>query len=134
AAAVSDGPTVLMIGDVAFTHDIGSLINSRRLGVPLTIVLIDNDGGGIFDFLEVSEHEAFYHQHVLTPTGLDVAGAAAAFGLHLLEPTTLDEFSAALDYGVTSDGTQLIHLRTERAANVELHRALWNAVAVALAR
>jgi 2-succinyl-5-enolpyruvyl-6-hydroxy-3-cyclohexene-1-carboxylate synthase len=133
-AAVSDGPTVLMIGDVAFVHDIGSLINSRRLGAPLTIVLIDNDGGGIFDFLEVSEHESFYQQHVLTPSGLDVGGAATAFGLHLLEPTTLDEFSAALDYGVTSDGTQLIHLRTERAANVELHRELWNAVAIALAR
>ncbi|MDP4672872.1 MAG: 2-succinyl-5-enolpyruvyl-6-hydroxy-3-cyclohexene-1-carboxylic-acid synthase [Solirubrobacteraceae bacterium] len=133
-AAVSDGPTVLMIGDVAFVHDIGSLINARRLGAPLTIVLIDNDGGGIFDFLEVSEHDSFYQQHVLTPSGLDVAGAATAFGLHLLEPTTLDEFSAALDYGVTSDGTQLIHLRTERAANVELHRELWNAVAVALAR
>jgi 2-succinyl-5-enolpyruvyl-6-hydroxy-3-cyclohexene-1-carboxylate synthase len=96
-------------------------------------VLVDNNGGGIFDFLEVSEHDRFYEQHVLTPTELDVAGTAAAFGLHLLEPTTLDEFAAALDYGVTSDGTQLIHVRTERDSNVELHRQLWKAVAVALA-
>jgi len=133
-AAASDGPTVLLIGDVAFAHDVGSLLNARRLGAPLTIVLADNAGGGIFDFLEVSEHKAFYDEHVLTPTGLDVAGAAAAFGLHLLEVATLDEFSAALDYGITSDGTQLIHLRTDRAANVELHRQLWKAVAIALAR
>ena len=133
-AAASDGPTVLMIGDVAFGHDVGSLLTARRLAVPLTIVLIDNQGGGIFDFLEVSEHERFYEQHVLTPTGLKIDAVSEAFGLHLLEPSTLDEFAAALDYSVGSDGTQLIHLRTDRAENVELHQKLWKSVAVALAR
>ena len=133
-AAASDGPTVLLIGDVAFAHDIGSLLSARRLAAPLTIVLIDNAGGGIFDFLEVSEHERFYEQHVLTPTGLDVAGTATAFGLHLLEVTTLDEFAAALAYGLNSDGTQLLHVRTDRALNVALHAELWTAVAAALAR
>jgi 2-succinyl-5-enolpyruvyl-6-hydroxy-3-cyclohexene-1-carboxylate synthase len=133
-AAASEGPTVLLIGDVAFAHDIGSLLNARRLAAPLTIVLVDNDGGGIFDFLDVSEHQSFYEQHVLTPTGLNIEGAAAAFGLHLLAPSSLEEFAAALDYSVNSDGTQLIHLRTDRDANVELHRQLWQAVAVALAR
>ena len=133
-AAASEGPTVLLIGDVAFAHDIGSLVSARRLAVPLTIVLVDNAGGGIFDFLEVSKHGAFYDQHVLTPTQLNIAAAAETFGLHLLEASTLDEFATALDYGVTTDGTQLIHLRTERADNVALHAAIWKAVAVALAR
>jgi 2-succinyl-5-enolpyruvyl-6-hydroxy-3-cyclohexene-1-carboxylate synthase len=133
-AAASDGPTVLLIGDVAFAHDIGSLLSARRLAAPLTIVLVDNEGGGIFDFLEVSEQESFYTQHVLTPTQLDFAAAAKTFGLHLLEPSTLDEFAVALDYGVSSDGTQLIHLRTDRESNVALHAELWKAVAKALAR
>ncbi len=133
-AAASDGPTVLLLGDVAFAHDIGSLVTARRLAAPLTIVLVDNRGGGIFDFLEVSGQERFYEQHVLTPTGIDVSAAAATFGLHLLEPSTLDQFASALDYGLSSSGTQLIHLRTERAANVELHAQLWQAVAAALAR
>ncbi len=133
-ASASEGSTALLIGDVAFAHDVGSLLSARRLGAPLTIVLIDNDGGGIFDFLDVSEQESFYEQHVLTPTGLDVGAAAEAFGLHLLEASTMDEFSAALDYGLTSNRTQLIHVRTDRKRNVELHAELWNAVAVALAR
>ena len=133
-ASASDGPTVLLIGDVAFAHDIGSLLSARRLATPLTIVLIDNEGGGIFDFLEVSGQESFYEHHVLTPTGLDVAATAGAFGLHLLEAATMDEFSAALDYGLTSDGTQLIHVRTNRDENVELHAELWKSVALALAR
>ncbi len=133
-AAASNGPTVLLTGDVAFAHDIGSLLSARRLAIPLTIVLIDNDGGGIFDFLEVAGEDRYYEHHVLTPTGLDFGAAAATFGLHLLEPTTLEELAAAVEYGITSDGTQLIHLRTERAANVALHGELWRAVAVALAR
>ena len=53
-AAVSDGPVALLIGDVALIHDIGGLLAASRLGLKLTIVLLHNDGGGIFDFLPVS--------------------------------------------------------------------------------
>ena len=59
---------MLLIGDVALAHDIGGLLAGRRLGLELTIVLLNNDGGGIFHFLPVSrEHDAF-EQHVATPT------------------------------------------------------------------
>ncbi len=54
AAAGGDGPVVLLIGDVALAHDLGGLLAAGRLGLKLTIVLLDNDGGGIFDFLPVS--------------------------------------------------------------------------------
>ncbi|MSX02443.1 MAG: 2-succinyl-5-enolpyruvyl-6-hydroxy-3-cyclohexene-1-carboxylic-acid synthase [Actinobacteria bacterium] len=134
AAATNDDPTVLLIGDVAFAHDIGSLLTARRSGIPLTIVLVDNNGGGIFDFLPVSTESRYYDEHILTSTQLDVSAAAGAFGLHLLEVETPGELSAALEYAISSDGTQLIHVRTERAANVELHAEVWKAVALSLAR
>jgi 2-succinyl-5-enolpyruvyl-6-hydroxy-3-cyclohexene-1-carboxylate synthase len=54
AAAEGRGPVVLLIGDVALAHDIGGLIAARRLELDLTIVLIDNGGGGIFDFLPLA--------------------------------------------------------------------------------
>jgi 2-succinyl-5-enolpyruvyl-6-hydroxy-3-cyclohexene-1-carboxylate synthase len=132
-AAASEGPVVLLIGDVAFAHDVGSLLTARRLGAPLTVVLIDNGGGGIFDFLPVAGERDFFEPHVATPTGLDVTGVATAFGLHLLEPSNLWELRAALEHGLTSDGTQLIHVRTRRAENVALHAQLWDAVGAALA-
>ena len=79
-AAATGGPTYLLIGDVALAHDVGGLLAGRRLGVPLTIVVIDNAGGGIFDFLPVATQGAEYEEHVLTPTGLEVERVAALYG------------------------------------------------------
>ncbi len=73
AAADGDGPVVLLIGDVALAHDIGGLLAAKRLNLKLTIVLVDNGGGGIFDFLPVSrtpmaaEYD-IYARHIATPT------------------------------------------------------------------
>jgi 2-succinyl-5-enolpyruvyl-6-hydroxy-3-cyclohexene-1-carboxylate synthase len=53
--AAAGAPVVLLIGDVALAHDIGGLLAARRLGLKLTIVLLNNDGGGIFDFLAVAD-------------------------------------------------------------------------------
>ena len=80
AAAVGDGPVVLLIGDVALAHDIGGLLAARRLGLSLTIVLLDNDGGGIFEFLPVAGERDAFEEHVATPHGLDFAHAAALSG------------------------------------------------------
>lgn len=132
-SAGSEGPVVLLTGDVAFAHDVGSLLAARRLGAPLTIVLVDNGGGGIFDALAIAGESDLYEQHVLTPTGLDVPGIAQAFGLHLLEPESVEELGAAVTHGMESSGTQLVHVKTDRAASFEARAAVTQAVAAALA-
>lgn len=132
-AAASPGPVVLLTGDVTLAHDAGSLLTATRIGVPLTVVLVDNGGGGIFDFLPVADETAEFETHVATPPGLDVAGLAQAYGLHLLPVEDLAGLRAAVEYGLSSDGTQIIHARTDRAENVALHRELWDAVGAALA-
>jgi 2-succinyl-5-enolpyruvyl-6-hydroxy-3-cyclohexene-1-carboxylate synthase len=131
-AAATDEPVVCLLGDVAFAHDLGSLLTARRLAVPLTIVLVDNGGGGIFDFLPVATQTDVYEHHVATPTGLDPGAAAALFGLHHLEVQDLPGLRAALDHGLTSAGTTLVVVRTRRAENVALHRRVWEAVGRAL--
>jgi 2-succinyl-5-enolpyruvyl-6-hydroxy-3-cyclohexene-1-carboxylate synthase len=131
-AAASDGPAYLLIGDVALAHDVGGLLAGRRLGTPLTIVLVDNAGGGIFDFLPVSTQGAEYEEHVLTPTGLEAERAAALYDAAYRPVEDLDELRAALA-APAAEGTTLLHLRTERAANVALHRRIWDAVSEALA-
>ncbi len=130
-AAAAGAPVVLHIGDVALVHDIGALLSATRLGLTLTIVLVDNGGGAIFDFLAVATQADAFEEHVATPTGLDFERVAALFGLGYRAPRSVGDLEAALRDAATADTTTLIHVRTERAANVALHRDVWRAVAAA---
>jgi 2-succinyl-5-enolpyruvyl-6-hydroxy-3-cyclohexene-1-carboxylate synthase len=82
----------------------------------------------------VSTKTDVFEHHVATPTGLDVAAAAAAFGVHHLPVDDLAGLRAAVDHGLDSAGTTLVHVRSDRAANVALHRRVWDAVAEGLSR
>ena len=129
------GAVVLMIGDVALAHDIGSLIAAGRLQLKLTIVLLENAGGGIFDFLPVAKAESareVYLEHVVTAPELDFGRAAALCGLEHVRPETLPSFREALEQALASEGSTMIEVRSERAANLELHREAWQAAVAAL--
>jgi 2-succinyl-5-enolpyruvyl-6-hydroxy-3-cyclohexene-1-carboxylate synthase len=138
AAAHGEDPVVLLIGDVALAHDIGGLLAAQRLNLKLTIVLVDNGGGGIFDFLPVSRaamaREAdIYTRHIATPTGLDFAKAAALYGLAHERVETIPAFRAALERALLPGaGSAIVQVQTDRASNVELHSRVWAAVASAL--
>jgi 2-succinyl-5-enolpyruvyl-6-hydroxy-3-cyclohexene-1-carboxylate synthase len=122
AAVAGDGPVVLLIGDVALAHDIGGLLAARRLGLALTIVLLNNDGGGIFHFLPVAGETDAFEEHIATPHGLDFAHAAALYGCDFRRPNTLAELRTAVDVSIAGDTTTIIEVRTDRAQNLELHR------------
>jgi 2-succinyl-5-enolpyruvyl-6-hydroxy-3-cyclohexene-1-carboxylate synthase len=148
AAAASEAnlgeQVVLLIGDVALAHDIGGLLAARRLGLKLTIVLVNNEGGGIFDFLPVSRaplarREApdgtdLYTRHVATPTGLDFAHAAALYGLEHERVRSVSEFRAAIARALERPGSGIVEVPSERERNVEVHRRMWQAVAAAVSR
>ena len=131
-AAAAPGPVALLTGDVALLHDVGGLLAARRLGLALAIVLLDNDGGGIFHFLPVAGEGAAFEQHVATPHGVDFAQVAALYGLAHERVAAPEPFRDALDRALTSAGTTLIHVRTDREENVALHRAVWEAVRAAV--
>jgi 2-succinyl-5-enolpyruvyl-6-hydroxy-3-cyclohexene-1-carboxylate synthase len=131
-AASSPGPVVLLIGDVALAHDIGGLLAAGRLKLRLTIVLLDNGGGGIFDFLPVAGERDIFEQHVATPTGLDFSRAAALYGLAHDRPGTLADLRVALDRAVGGHASTVIEVRGDRSANVRLHARAIAAVDAAL--
>jgi 2-succinyl-5-enolpyruvyl-6-hydroxy-3-cyclohexene-1-carboxylate synthase len=134
AAAAAEGPVVLLTGDVALAYDIGALASAKRLGLALTIVLVDNDGGGIFHFLPVARERDAFEEHVATPHGLDFAAAADLYGCTHVRAGDPAALGAALDAGLAGDGVTLIEVRTERERNVAAHRAVWDAVREALRR
>jgi 2-succinyl-5-enolpyruvyl-6-hydroxy-3-cyclohexene-1-carboxylate synthase len=137
AAADADGSVVLLIGDVALAYDIGGLLAAKRLDLKLTIVLLDNGGGGIFDFLPVSraamaDQDGIYTRHIATPTGLDFAQAAALYGLAHERVQTIPAFRAALERALSPQaGSAIVQVQTDRASNVELHSHVWRAVSKA---
>jgi 2-succinyl-5-enolpyruvyl-6-hydroxy-3-cyclohexene-1-carboxylate synthase len=137
AAASESGPVVLLAGDVALAHDVGGLLAARRHRLKVTIVLLDNGGGGIFDFLPVASAKMalegdVYTQHIATPTGLDFAAAAALYGLVHERVEDLPGFRAALERALARELSGIIEVRTDRQANVRLHERVWDAVARAV--
>jgi 2-succinyl-5-enolpyruvyl-6-hydroxy-3-cyclohexene-1-carboxylate synthase len=129
--AAARGPVVLLIGDVAFAHDVGGLLANVRQRLKLTVVLLDNDGGGIFDFLPVRDAAPpdAYTEHIATPHGLDFSHAAALYGLGFERADDMDGFRAALQRAFGADGSSIVHVPTSRPANVALHRDVWDHVA-----
>ncbi|MEA2211844.1 MAG: 2-succinyl-5-enolpyruvyl-6-hydroxy-3-cyclohexene-carboxylate synthase [Solirubrobacteraceae bacterium] len=120
-AAASQRPTVLLIGDVALAHDIGGLLAAGRLQLPLTIVLLNNDGGGIFHFLPASTQPAL-QDHVVTPHGLDFAHAAALYGCRYERAETAAGLAAAVARSIDDAQTTIVEVRTDREENLALHR------------
>ena len=115
---------MLLIGDVALLHDIGGLLAARRLGLALTIVLINNDGGGIFDFLAVSGETDAFELHIATPHGVEFEHAAALYGCVHERVRTHGELRSAVHGGIASRRTTIIEVRSERGQNLALHRRL----------
>jgi 2-succinyl-5-enolpyruvyl-6-hydroxy-3-cyclohexene-1-carboxylate synthase len=132
-AATNQAPVVLLIGDVALAHDIGGLLASRRLGLALTIVLLNNDGGGIFSFLPVAGQTDAFEGHIATPHGLDFAHAASLYGCDFVRATDEPTLREALTQSLGAPRTTIIEVRTNREQNLALHRRLAAAALAAIA-
>jgi 2-succinyl-5-enolpyruvyl-6-hydroxy-3-cyclohexene-1-carboxylate synthase len=132
AAAASPGRVVLLTGDVALVHDIGGLLAARRLAVSLTIVLINNDGGGIFHFLPVSGETDAFEEHVATPHGLRFELAAELYGCGYAHVETLGELHDALLASRSAPGTTVIEVPSDRERNLALHRDIAGAASEAI--
>ncbi|HEX6455911.1 MAG TPA: 2-succinyl-5-enolpyruvyl-6-hydroxy-3-cyclohexene-1-carboxylic-acid synthase [Solirubrobacterales bacterium] len=131
AAHAGGRPTTIVVGDLGLLHDLGSLTALRDVTTPVRIVVIDNNGGGIFHFLpqEAAMPADEFEALLGTPRGIDTAKAAALFDLPHRRLGSLGDLPAAL-----AAGTGLIEVKTDRSANVEAHRELTRRVHDALPR
>ena len=129
-AAATGEPTVVLLGDVAFCHDQSTLTALAARGLPLTIVVVDNDGGGIFTFLP--QHGALtterFEQLFGTPHGTDVVAVARAHGLGARTVDTVADLMAA----VGDPEAVVVRVESSRDRNLDVHDRLHAAVAAAL--
>jgi 2-succinyl-5-enolpyruvyl-6-hydroxy-3-cyclohexene-1-carboxylate synthase len=133
ASAVGNGPNVLVIGDLSFFHDMNGLLAAKLHALDLTIIVINNDGGGIFSFLPQADYPEHFEQLFGTPIGLDYSHAAAMYGSHYQRVVDWQQFRTAVQHGMYDGGLHIVEVMTERESNVHMHRQLWQSVGNALA-
>ncbi len=131
-AAVHGGPTVCLIGDLAFLHDVGALSIAAQRRINATVVVVDNRGGGIFEFLPQATGVARDRFELLygTEQHVNLADVARGFGLPVTEATTIDEALRAVNN--PPSGVQVVLVHTNRQTNVSMHRELNAAIVTAI--
>ena len=107
-----------LLGDITLYHDMNGLLAMRRCGVAMTIALLNNDGGGIFQRLPVHEHEPAFRDFFLTPHGIDFAQAAKLYGLDYIRADDRETFRRAFHNSINKPGSAIIEIRTDSLADL----------------
>jgi 2-succinyl-5-enolpyruvyl-6-hydroxy-3-cyclohexene-1-carboxylate synthase len=128
AAWGCDQPMVLICGDLAFYHDLNGLLAAKKYNISLTIILLNNDGGGIFNLLPISKFENTFEEFFGTAHNLDFAPIIKAYDCEHVLIQDWQEFHESLTNSLKSKGTQVLEIRSDRQRNKDLHFAIWNQV------
>ncbi len=103
-------PATLLIGDLSFLHDLNSLALLKESDYPVTIVVLNNNGGGIFKHLPISKQKDVFEKYWITPHGMTFEKIAVQFGVVYMNPSTLDEFTERYNFAQKSGKSNLIEV------------------------
>ncbi|UZD46513.1 2-succinyl-5-enolpyruvyl-6-hydroxy-3-cyclohexene-1-carboxylic-acid synthase [Peribacillus frigoritolerans] len=120
--------TVLAIGDLSFFHDMNGLLAAKLQKQNITILLVNNDGGGIFSFLPQANEREHFETLFGTPHGLDFSHTAQLYGGKYNKVQNWDEFDKVFTESFEIQGLKIIEVPTERESNLQKHRNLWSFV------
>ncbi|MCU0491324.1 MAG: 2-succinyl-5-enolpyruvyl-6-hydroxy-3-cyclohexene-1-carboxylic-acid synthase [Chloroflexaceae bacterium] len=123
-AARPGAPLAAIVGDITFYHDMNGLLAVRRCGVPITIVLLQNDGGGIFHRLPIKGFEPEFTDYFVTPHGLDFAPAAQLYGLDYVRASDRESFRQAFAASISGRASTIIEVRSDARRDLERRQAL----------
>jgi 2-succinyl-5-enolpyruvyl-6-hydroxy-3-cyclohexene-1-carboxylate synthase len=130
--AASPEPTAVVVGDLTLYHDMNGLWAIRRHRLNPLIVVLNNNGGGIFSFLPQAEHRDVFDEVFGTPLDLDLQKVADLYGLRYLKVTEAGGLDAALGTGLEERTPTMVDVQFSREASVAGHRSAWTAVGAAL--
>ena len=131
-AAVSQKRVVLVLGDISLYHDMNGLLAARAHGLNATIIVLNNNGGGIFSFLPQADYQDVFEPYFGTPHGLTFHAAAEMYGLHYSLADDWETFDRSVRESLSGNGTVLIEVPGDRERNVVLHRQVWEAVSAGI--
>lgn len=128
------GPSVLLCGDLALFHDLGGLAAAAQLPVGLVVIVLDNGGGGIFEYLPIAAHPTSFLERFVTPQSTNIESLCAAVSARYLRAETVSQLCTGLEQNLKADGLTVIHFPIDRQRSVERHRRLFGEVDQAIQR
>ena len=133
-ALASGQPVVAFVGDVSALHDLNSLQLASQLNTPLVLIVLNNDGGGIFRYLPVAKHADVFNTLFTTPHGRAFTPIAKAFGLAHESPSTRAAFTKCVSKALGRKGATLIEVSCTATASEAARVRITNASTTALAK
>src|SRR6266851_3942697 len=125
-------PSVLLLGDLSVYHDMNGLWTIGRHSIKATVVVCDNNGGGVFTFLPRAQHPDVFEEIFATPLGLDFAQIARLYGLVYSPVTERSGLEPAIKDAIEKATPTMVVVRFKRDDSVSGHRLCWEAAAAAL--
>ncbi|MGG0184798.1 2-succinyl-5-enolpyruvyl-6-hydroxy-3-cyclohexene-1-carboxylic-acid synthase [Bacillus rhizoplanae] len=120
--SVARDSLVLVVGDLSFYHDLNGLLAAKLHDLNATIVVVNNDGGGIFSFLPQYEQKEHFEALFGTPLGLDYEHVVKMYNGSFQRVKTWEAFRNEVDKGTRENGLHVIEIQTDREENLQLHR------------
>lgn len=128
-AAAAGGRVTLVLGDLSFFHDMNGLHAAKHYSFNLTVLLVNNNGGGIFSFLPQANDPKHFEALFGTPLNLDFKKAAELYEANYTAPETEETLKEALKDSYLTPGLSVIEVKTNREENVRWHRRIWENIA-----
>ncbi len=125
AAWGCDQPMILICGDLAFYHDLNGLMAVKKYNINLTVILLNNDGGGIFEMLPIAKFNPPFEEFFGTAHGLDFAPIVQAYNCDYLEIKDWQQFKKSVLDSLQTKGTQILEIKSDRHKNKQLHQRFW---------
>ena len=118
--AVRNKPTILITGDLSFLHDLNALSIAVKYSVPITIVVINNNGGGIFESLPIAQKVNRFREFFITPHNLELSGIIKSFGINYQLITGRSQLKSHLIKSLNKNAPSVLEFQTNAVKSVDL--------------
>ena len=125
-ASVKKEPVFLITGDIAYYYDLNAFMTAQKYSIPLIIILINNNGGGIFNSLPVSRYTKFLQEYLITPHQLNFEKLTNAFGVGYSKVKTWNGFRDSLNTAVAKKKPAVIEIQTDAVRSLALRKLYWD--------
>ena len=128
AASSTDDQAILLIGDIAYFHDLSGLLALNKFNLKLIIIEINNNGGGIFYRLPISKYDPPFTAGFRTPHNLDLSHSSDLYGFDFTRVSTIEDFNLAYKSAIDKNESCVIEVISDPLSNQSIRENLQNLV------